>query len=85
VSARFREKPRPERLVLVRYKDHAHYLNSTPATKAKPVVREVVGWVYEDDPHFLYVVYDRDCDGRGRISGITLFREGIIEVKDLSA
>jgi hypothetical protein len=48
------------------------------------VVREVVGWVYEDNPYFLYVVYDRSRDGRGRVSGLTLFREGVIEVKDLS-
>jgi|GEM_PF-5932524 hypothetical protein len=73
-----------ERLVLVRYRDHAHYLNSAPSAKTKPVVREVVGWVYEDNPYFLYVVYDRSRDGRGRVSGLTLFREGVIEVKDLS-
>lgn len=76
-------KYRPTRLVLVRYLDHAMYLNQPPGAKVKPTIREVVGWVYEENEYFIYVVYDRDVDGKGKVSGLTLFKEGVIEILEL--
>ena len=75
-------------LVLVRYRDHLLFRNLN-TRDAEPVVRETVGWLIEETPEALLILWDRSVSplpqGRmeSKASGLVLLRSDVVSIRRL--
>jgi len=74
------------RLVLVRYKDHVKFKNTSRKLYFDVNVREAVGWLTLETEEFLFLLYDRSVEplpNKVVESGLILIKSDIVEVTEV--
>ena len=75
-------------MVYVRYLDHAIYRNVAPSDP-RPVVRETVGWLVNEDDEVIWIVWDRNVvpdkyERNDPYSSLVIVKRCILEMRRIS-
>ena len=74
------------RLVVIRYKDHIQFRNTSHKLYFDVNVREAVGWVVLDNETYLFLLCDRSIEPlphEAPESGLILIKSDILEMKEV--
>jgi len=74
------------KLARIKFWDHVIFRDSDPM-KVKPVLRETLGWIYDEDDHAVWILWVRDLSSpQERIhpmTGICILKSDIIELREV--
>ncbi len=77
-------------VVIVRYYDALLFKDVTVESNLFPIIRETIGWLDFVAPNFIRIVWERhsesilvDQESRCKITGLTILKSTIIEVKGI--
>ena len=74
------------KLVRVKFWDHVIFRNSAPV-RVRPVLRETLGWIYDEDDHAVWILWVRDLNApQERIhpaTGICIRKSDIVEIEEV--
>ena len=77
---------RKGRLVHIKFLDHVIFKDSNPI-KVKPVLRETLGWIYDEDERAVWILWVRDLNSPQeriqRSTGICILKSDILEVREV--